>query len=389
MPARERLSALDAAFLDLDTPAAPLHIGWTMRLSGSAPTLAALRRHLETRLDRVPRFRRCLAGPALGAGAATWSDDPGFDIARHVQAMTLAAPGGPAELRALAGRLLSVPLDGGRPLWRITLVDGLRPTPGESPDEGAFALVGQVHHALVDAVAALEVAALLLFDDQSRPVSAHSGPAPAGRRSPAVRRPLVAQALEALGAVARPAPATSLDRTAGPERVVAFAETRLEAMRSAARGAGDAITVNDVLLAAVTVALGAALRRRGEHPVALKALVPVDVRAGRDRGLGNAISFLFVDLPVCESDPQRALATITARTSVAKRTGELRPAAPSRAPPTRFPQPDGGRSYACWRVPRPSTSWSQTSRGRNGRWSCWDGRSRRCSPPCPSWTGTR
>jgi len=28
----DRLSALDAAFLDLDRPVAPLHVGWTLRL---------------------------------------------------------------------------------------------------------------------------------------------------------------------------------------------------------------------------------------------------------------------------------------------------------------------------------------------------------------------
>ena len=36
----DRLNALDAAFLDLDTPRAPLHVGWTMRFEGTPPTLA-------------------------------------------------------------------------------------------------------------------------------------------------------------------------------------------------------------------------------------------------------------------------------------------------------------------------------------------------------------
>ncbi|MDX6641242.1 MAG: hypothetical protein QOF12_2253, partial [Solirubrobacteraceae bacterium] len=51
----DRLSALDAAFLDLETPRAPLHVGWTLRFGGAPPSIAVLRRHLDARLDRVPR----------------------------------------------------------------------------------------------------------------------------------------------------------------------------------------------------------------------------------------------------------------------------------------------------------------------------------------------
>ena len=36
--------ALDGAFLDLDTHGAPLHVGWTVRLEGPAPSLGGLRR---------------------------------------------------------------------------------------------------------------------------------------------------------------------------------------------------------------------------------------------------------------------------------------------------------------------------------------------------------
>ena len=48
--------------------------------------------------------------PGLPA-ARRWVDDLGFDIANHVHAVALPAPGGPGELRDLAGVLLSRPLD--------------------------------------------------------------------------------------------------------------------------------------------------------------------------------------------------------------------------------------------------------------------------------------
>ena len=105
--------------------------------------------------------------PALGLGDPHWADDAGFDVARHVHALRLAAPAGAAELRDLAGVLLAGPLDPVRPLWRMTLVTGLQ--------GGGFALIGQAHHALVDGVAALEVAALVL-DPAARARCARAAP---------------------------------------------------------------------------------------------------------------------------------------------------------------------------------------------------------------------
>ena len=74
-----------------------------MRIEGPPPGLAALRRHLAARLDRVPRFRCRVAALPLTGGERVWAEDPAFDIARHVHAVALPAPGGMAELRG-AGR---------------------------------------------------------------------------------------------------------------------------------------------------------------------------------------------------------------------------------------------------------------------------------------------
>ncbi|HMI68596.1 MAG TPA: wax ester/triacylglycerol synthase domain-containing protein, partial [Solirubrobacteraceae bacterium] len=160
MPTIDRLSGLDAAFLDLDRPQAPLHVGWTIRVAGRPPSLSALRRHVEGRLEHVPRFRRRVVRPRLGLGDAHGADDPGFDVARGVHAVTLAAPASVRELRDLAGTLLSQPLDPCHPLWRIYLVSGLR---GDG-----WAVIGQAHHALVDGIAAVEVA-MLPFDAAGHP----------------------------------------------------------------------------------------------------------------------------------------------------------------------------------------------------------------------------
>jgi WS/DGAT/MGAT family acyltransferase len=334
----DRLTALDTAFLDLETPRSPLHVGWTMRFAGEPPTLAALRRHIDARLDRIPRFRRRLG--ALPGGLA-WIDDAGFDIARHVHRLDVAAPGGVAELRDTAALLLGQPLDMERPLWRMYLVDGL---------QDGFAVVGQAHHALIDGIAAVEVA-MLLFDDGTehrastwRSVPPHSaaqaareaaqarvaggvralGSVARAARHPAAAATALRHAAEAMSAVAAPAAQTALDRSVTRDRVVAFGSAPLDDVREAGRRRGA--TVNDVLLAATAIALGRALARRGERPHALKALVPVNVRAaGTAAALGNAVSFAPVELPLGEADPTTVLRTVRDRTRAAKRDGAARP----------------------------------------------------------------
>jgi WS/DGAT/MGAT family acyltransferase len=336
-PIVDRPTALDLAFLDLETPQAPLHVGWTLRFDGRAPSAAALRRHLDARLGSVPRFRRRLVRAGLG-GAPVWADDPGFDVARHVFGVALRG-----ELRELAGALLSAPLPSDRPLWRMYLVDGL---PG-----GGFALVGQAHHALIDGVAAIQVAQLL-FGPEAGGDEPTWTPAPPPSQAAATLgtaatrgRAMLDLARGALSALAAPeatapppaeraaallraaetlvaaAPAASaLERSVTARRVVAYADAPLEDVRAAGKARGA--TINDVFLAATAIALRSALRRRGERRDTLRALVPVSVRAGDDATLGNRIAFLPIALPVGEPDPHRALALVAARTAAAKAGGD-------------------------------------------------------------------
>ena len=378
MPPIDRLSALDSAFLDLDSAQAPLHVGWTILVEGRAPSLAALRRHVEGRLEHVPRFRRRVSRPRLRLGDPHWADDAGFDIARHVHAVTLAPPAGPSELRELAGTLLSAPLDPAHPLWRMYLVGGLR--------GGGWAVVGQAHHALVDGIAAVEVA-MLLFDAAGHPPAparpARWAPAPPATAPAAVaafaRDRLVGAARAARataatvghggdvpGAVrqlAAPAPATALDRSATHRRAVGFGVTSLEGAREAGRRHGA--TINDVLLAAATIALGRALRRRGERPAAVKVLVPVNVRGGGRDGRHGQPHLVRHRLAAGRDDrPHRRPAPRARRHAGAQE----RAAAPLR-----------------WRRCRRSPSCCPGARGAS-----WPGRPRarprstRSSPTCPA-----
>lgn len=347
MPA-DRLTVLDDAFLALDSPNAPLHVGWTIRIDGRAPSVSGLRRHLLSRMDRVPRFRRRILGTALAGGELRWEDDHGFDIANHVTAVHAPAGANDETLRQLAGRLLSTPLPLDRPLWRVYLVDGLR---------DGFAVIGQAHHALIDGIAAIEVAALL-FDAEPNPrpervttwrprrtgaaeaaialtrdrlrlgagqsaAIARAGRETAARTKDLVRRPATLQArldppaeaartVAALTDLLRPAAGAPLAATSGPRRELGLTVLDLETLRSVGRR-HDA-TVNDVLLACVSHALGRALQRRDENAIPLKAMMPVNVRTGSARSLGNALSLVFLDLPADQEDPTVALTTIAERT---------------------------------------------------------------------------
>ena len=124
--------------------------------------------------------------------------------------------------------------------------------------------------------------------------------------------------------LAAPAPATALDRSATRRRVVGFGVTSVQGARAAGRRHGA--TINDVLLAAATIALGRALRRRGERPGTVKVLVPVNVRGrGEATGMGNRISFVTVSLPVAVTDPLEVLRDVRTQTRARKAGGGAAP----------------------------------------------------------------
>ena len=333
----DRLNALDAAFLDLDTARSPLHVGWVMRFAGEPPALEDLREHIAARLDAMPRFRRRAVIPPFGLADPWWVDDASFDIARHVSAVQLAEPADEGALRDLAGSLVAAELDSGGPLWRLTMITG---TGGDGPARG-FAIVGQAHHALIDGIAAIELAVLLL-DHQGAP------PRPAPRpwvpqRPPGIAEALAATALARGAAAARLAisvadgtlrdaasllsgfvalgPSGPLAESATRERALAHATVGLDALQEGARSHGA--TVNDALLTAGALAIGAAFERRGEQRDQLRTIIPVNVRAEGEGGAdhANRISLLPVTIPLGERDPLRLLAAVRARTRAVKRAG--------------------------------------------------------------------
>ncbi len=340
-----RISALDASFLHLEKAGARLHVASVTVFDGPAPPYDELRELIESRLHLVPRFRQCLANVPLNQGRPVWVDDPHFNLRYHLRHTGLPAPGSEEQLKNLAGRLFAQRLDRTKPLWELSLVDGL--------SDGRFALVAKSHHALVDGLEAVDITTVLLHPEPgvtvvSAPVQRWSPrplpsaaqlltdalferatqPAELARSMRAVVRTprqlldATRDGLQAMGALAfagvRPAPPTPLNVEVGPHRRYTWVDAELATLQRVKDSLGG--TVNDAVLAVVAGALGRFLRHRGVETdeLALRALVPVLVRgASHADALGNEIAPMWVQLPVGIADPVRQHAVIRDATAAA------------------------------------------------------------------------
>ena len=84
----QRLSALDASFLAVESPSAHMHVGWAATFAapehGPRPGFGELFAHIAARLGRAPRYRQRIAPDALGLNAPLWIDAEDFDPAQHI-----------------------------------------------------------------------------------------------------------------------------------------------------------------------------------------------------------------------------------------------------------------------------------------------------------------
>ena len=357
MSGTDRLTTLDASFLWFEHPGAPVHVGAVATFE-AAPLLDEhgdlrlddLRRRTAARLDALPRLRRRLAPVPFELDRPQWVDDPDFDIDNHLKEVRAPAPGDDGALRRVAEEILSALLPRDRPLWDLHLVTGL--------DGDRVALVERIHHALVDGVSGVDLAAILLDLEPDappvplRPWTPEPGPSEGDLLADGLRDRLTdpVRAVRALaGAATHPwqtlrsaagigrglaavladglvAPRSSLNATIGGPRRLAWLRADLAAVRAAGRRAGG--SVNDVVLAAVAGGLRSLLLERGEllpPDLELKVLVPVSLRRTDEHGaLGNRVGSIFAPLPVGIGDPDTRLAAVvsTMRELKARPEGE-------------------------------------------------------------------
>jgi WS/DGAT/MGAT family acyltransferase len=343
------MSARDAGFLYLERSHAQLHIGCVAVVEGRV-TKDELVRRIEARLPRLARYaQRAMAVP-LGLGHPSWEDDPEFLVRHHVHAWGLPSPGGEVELREATAQLLAQPLDRGRPLWEMHVLEGLA--------GGRTAIFQKVHHCMIDGMAGAQLLDVLL---DARPVPteralASAAPHPATSLPAAPRR--LASAIGAeLSARARgaretwraltrpPAALAAAERLRGaafsalrlaaddvvelpwnapigPRRCLAFTRLSMESVKRI-RGARGG-SVNDVVLATLAGGLRRFLEADGfeTRGLELTALVPVSLRSPAEATqLGNRISAMLVPLAVDPADEVSRLSATRAATERLKSGG--------------------------------------------------------------------
>jgi diacylglycerol O-acyltransferase len=350
----ERLSALDDSFLELEDANTHMHIG-AVAIFDAGPLarpdggldVDRIRALMEASLHRVPRYRQRLESiPILKH--PVWIDDARFNLSYHIRHTHLPKPGDERLLKRLVGRLMSQQLDRGKPLWEMWVVEGL------APDR--FAIVTKIHHCMIDGVGSAELMGSVMravAEDQGsadRPPP-HWIPRPAPSPRELVLREVqhrvmdpftaigalartavhpiatagaayeaLAGLREAIGIGLRPASPTPLNVEIGPHRRFDWTDMDLGAVKAIRARLGG--TLNDVVLAVLSGALGRFLHQRGLDVAALdvRAMLPVNVRDAADRSMGNRVASIVAQLPLDERDPRRRLERVTAATQTAKRS---------------------------------------------------------------------
>lgn len=340
----DRLSPLDAAFLDLEDsdPHASLAIASVAIVDGPAPSHEDFVAAIGPRFAAVRRARQRVLRVPFDLAAPVWADDPGFDPGYHFRRTAVAAPGDDAALHRLVARIMSQRLDRERPLWESWVIEGL--------EGGRWAVLTKLHHCMADGVSGTRLYSAI-FGDEVPGTPPPPMPLPSATRlvgdalgelvrNPVEQATLLLAALRnpaklagrvrdivvgvaGLAGVVRPAATSSLSGPIGTPRHYHVARARLADLTRIAHANGT--TMNDVVLTVVSAGLRALLVSRGERPDprAVRTLVPVSVR-GSDRAdtMDNQVSLLLPFLPVDIADPVEALAEVHRRLVREKATGE-------------------------------------------------------------------
>ena len=371
MEKMKHLSVVDGAFLHLETPEMPMHVG-SLNLFEPPPGYAggwyeAVKAHVAGRMHLAPVFTRKLAPMPFDLANPVWIDDDDIDLDYHMRYVVLPRPGTIEQLHALVARLHSSLLDRSRPLWEFYVIEGLA--------DGRLAFYCKVHHAAIDGQAGVTMGTTVFdLSPEPRPVRpprrrrgnryqlgvAELLAAGAqnqlqqvlriGRLLPSMARAMLGLAREAwaargeAGAARRLglAPPTPFNVSITNQR--AFAGVSLPLAEAKRVGKALGASVNDVVLWLCSTALRAYLKESRELPAAsLVAAVPISLRAEGDTTMNNQVAGTLIDLGTQQADGRARLQTILAGTTAMKRQmGRLRGVIPTDFPSIGSPWLLGG-----------------------------------------------
>jgi WS/DGAT/MGAT family acyltransferase len=333
------LSGLDGVFLHLETPEMPMHVASLSLLElpkgYRGDFLADVKRLYARRLSLAPVLRRTLREVPLQFANPAWVLADSVDLDYHIRRLVLPKPGTRAQLDACVGELHSVLLDRTRPLWTVTIIEGL--------PRRQIAYYTNIHHAVLDGQAGVELARAL-FDPTPKPrriakaktnataSDEHpwAGALIAGalrhdasqyvkfvRSLPEVARTIAAVRRASRGEVSTNAtqpvrglaPRTPLNVAITPERGFAGVTIPLAEVHDIA--AAHQATVNDVVLAICAGALRRYLGRHGGVPdESLIAGMPVSLREAGNTEFTTKATMVRVNLATQIADPVRRLHAI-------------------------------------------------------------------------------
>ncbi|MBI3369916.1 MAG: wax ester/triacylglycerol synthase family O-acyltransferase [Burkholderiales bacterium] len=344
------LSVVDGAFLHLESPEMPMHVGSLIIVEppppGQGPWYDSVRAHVASRMHLAPVFTRKLALMPFDLANPVWIHDDDIDLDYHIRYLVLPKPGTMAQMEALAARLHSSLLDRSRPLWEFYVIDGLA--------DGRMGFYSKVHHSAVDGQAAvamgnsvfdvspeprrvkppratrsnryqLGVAELLgaALSNQAQQLVQFVKLLPplagAGWRAAqaAIASRREGKAEKKSGSMFKLAPPTPFNESITNQR--AFAGVALPLPEIKAIGKALGASVNDMVLWLCSTALREYLADARELPdKTLVAGVPISLRGEGDTSSNNQVSGTVIDLGTQLKDPLERLAVITAGTRAMK-----------------------------------------------------------------------
>ncbi len=345
----EQLPGSDTAFLALETPDAPAHVGGLTILDPTTSPDFHFHKLVQTVDERIrlePRLTQRLRELPLGIDRPYLVDDPDFDVRNHIHRIAVASPGGLRELGELVSYLHSKPLHRDRPLWELWFIEGV--------EGGKYAMFMKSHHCLMDGAAGAGMGELLC-DLEPDPPAGQLPPAALaraakedGKGEPSygdleiglraarhlaegprkilgfggrVLRQTVGMLRNAGREGAPPLPfsipATPFNRAIGPRRAFAATSVSLDDVKTVKKHYD--VTVNDVVLAITGTALRGYLLERSQLPdESLVSMIAVSKRAAGDAAMGNQITLVPCVWATDEPDPVLRLKKIHRNADVSK-----------------------------------------------------------------------
>ncbi len=334
----ERMSRVDHAWLRMDNDVNLMMIVGVWVLDAKLD-YGRLVERVGDKLLQYDRFRQKVVTDAMGA---SWVDDDGFDIHRHVVHEPLHRQRGQsarAALQARCGELATTPLEQAHPLWTFHLIENY---------EGGSAIIARIHHCIADGIALIAV---------TMSITDGGGDPPKRRRRAAAAeaveedwfgdlfKPLTDLTVKAIGLYGGGV-AKSMDMLANPQQPLAGS---LELLRTGGKVVGDVAalalmaddsptrlkgkpagakvvawneplpldavkavgkalgcSINDVLLACVAGAIGQYLHDLGDDTTGqqIRAMVPVNLRPlEKAWQLGNRFGLAPLTLPIGIDNP--------------------------------------------------------------------------------------